>query len=402
MELLTVDADLRNHPDREHHDGEFQRFFSFGEGSQRKGINNSAGFRVVSRRDKNTTGRSKNLDDLAFIVLVTTLNEPEWPDSIDLETGTVVYYGDNRKPGTKTNKTALNGNKYLEQVFELLSVKARENIPPFLLFENTQINGKSVMRFRGLLAPGVTGLGPSDDLVAVWRISNGKRFTNYKAHFTTLLAKTISRNWLIDLTTGMEPAGSPYCPKVWNKWVKTGVYDALVATAPRNPRPKAEQLPGGSIEKEILQVLFEQLSDREFEYAAAELVHLMDPRFVELEVTRESRDGGRDVIGHYRIGHSDHRLEMSVVVEAKKWNRGAVGVKPMSRLISRLKHRDLGVFVTTSYFETQVQRELIEDSHPVLLLSGGDIARLLVSHGLTGAGLIEWIKNLKNRSAATA
>ncbi len=71
----------------------------------------------------------------------------------------------------------------------------------------------------------------------------------------------------------------------------------------------------------------------------------------------------------------------------------------MMRLLSRLKHRDLGVFVTTSYFEQQVQEELIEDRHPVILVSGGDIARLLVARQLEKEPLERWIATVREQAA---
>jgi hypothetical protein len=74
----------------------------------------------------------------------------------------------------------------------------------------------------------------------------------------------------------------------------------------------------------------------------------------------------------------------------------------MMRLIARLKHRDVGVFVTTSYFEKQVQQELIDDRHPVLLISGGDIARILLKAELgdtSPCGKLEvWLKGIRGRA----
>ena len=49
----------------------------------------------------------------------------------------------------------------------------------------------------------------------------------------------------------------------------------------------------------------------------------------------------------------------------------------MSRLISRLKYRDFGIFVTTSYVSEQAYKELLEDGHPVIIISGRDIIELL-------------------------
>lgn len=391
---LLLDGVLKNNNKPSHPDAEFQRFFQI-----RKGINNSAGFRVVAKRSSETQSGAKAATDLAFIVLVTTFGEHEWPDSLDRETGEFIYYGDNRHPGTAINQTALNGNRYLEEMFRLLHDGKRNHIPPLLVFESTKIEGRSHMRFLGLAAPGGESLTASDDLVAVWRLKGTNRFMNYKARMTILREQKIDRQWLVDLVEGVASTESKHCPKAWKRWVGTGFYDALAIERSRTPRPKKDQLPSDPFEKEILRTLFEELNDREFEFASAELVKLMDERFIELEVTPQSRDGGRDVIGGYRVGHDPHQVRLSVFVEAKRWQpTSSVGVKPMSRLISRLKHRDLGVFITTSFFDGQVQQELIDDNHPVLLLSGGDVARLLAAKGMAKGSLTNWIASIRERA----
>jgi hypothetical protein len=168
-----------------------------------------------------------------------------------------------------------------------------------------------------------------------------------------------------------------------------------------------DQLPATAEEKAVLAQLMEGLTAREFEFAAAALVQLMDPRFVELVVTPAVKDGGRDVVGRYRVGHDLHQVMLNACVEAKHWNpMSAIGVKPMMRLVSRLKHRDVGVFVTTSFFDAQVQEELIEDRHPVLLVSGGDIARLLIQKEIGGGGngskLKSWLEGVRLRAADTS
>jgi hypothetical protein len=124
-------------------------------------------------------------------------------------------------------------------------------------------------------------------------------------------------------------------------------------------------------------------SDREFEFAAVEIVRLMDPRFFDFNVTARSRDGGRDALGSYRVGHDYHQIHLNVIVEAKLWKEDSdIGVKPMSRLISRIRHRDIGIFITTSCFSKQVQQELIDDNHPIILVSGGDVARVMIANEL--------------------
>ena len=47
------------------------------------------------------------------------------------------------------------------------------------------------------------------------------------------------------------------------------------------------------------------------------------------------------------------------------------------RLISRLKHRQFGVLVTTSFVARQAYKEIREDGHPVIIVSGADIVSVL-------------------------
>ena len=255
------------------------------------------------------------------------------------------------------------------------------------------------MKFLGLAVPGASGLSSIEDLVAVWRAQRGVRFQNYRAIFTILDEEKISHKWLKDLVKGIKPIESKYCPKSWINWVKNGTIKALKCKTTKVPRVKENQLPTNKIEEETLEKIYE-LTETEFEYAAKEIIKLFDNKFVNLEVTPPVKDGGRDVIGEYKIGHKGDNILLDIFVEAKRWKKG-IGVKPMARLISRMKHKDLGVFITTSYFNKQVQEELIEDQHPIILISGGDIARILIEHEIGGENnkgkLIKWISQIKNK-----
>ena len=76
-------------------------------------------------------------------------------------------------------------------------------------------------------------------------------------------------------------------------------------------------------------------------------------------------------------------------------NRGNT-VKDMSRLISRLLHRQFGVFVTTSYVADQAYKEVIEDGHPVIIISGKDICLTLMANDLNSRTKIrQWLKGNK-------
>jgi hypothetical protein len=383
---LRVDASYRNTNNWKHPLDEFNLFFRF---SDDRGIANAQGFRPKSRKDGSTA-----IADCAFCLLVTNYGETEWPDSLNPESGLFTYYGDNRQPGKALNATAIGGNRLLERVFERLHDGNRASICPFLCFENYRGAEGVFMRFLGLAVPGAEGLSSLDDLVAVWRRKGNQRFQNYRATFTILNEPAVTHAWLDKIVNGASPSTAKDCPPAFAQWVKTGKYNALTTPPEVVPRNKSEQLPKTNRENIVLKSV-SSLNHREFEHASAAILEMMDDRFFDIHVTREVRDGGRDVLAKYRVGHEDHSISLEVSLEAKHWT-GAIGVKPMMRLISRLKHRDFGVFITTSHFEKTVQEELIEDGHPVVLIAGGDIARILISKELEGVALERWLDAIRN------
>jgi hypothetical protein len=69
------------------------------------------------------------------------------------------------------------------------------------------------------------------------------------------------------------------------------------------------------------------------------LIAGMDPNIKIDMVTRPSVDGGRDAIGTYRVGPLADRIALDFALEAKCYApENGVGVKELSRLISRLRH----------------------------------------------------------------
>jgi hypothetical protein len=389
---LHVDQTYRNTNNWQDPRDVFNRFFRFTDG---KGINNTSGFRPKSKARGKT-----DITASAFCVLVTNFGESEWPDSIDRENGVFTYYGDNRSAEKLLHDTVVGGNRLLEKTFGQLHAGERGLVPPFLGFEKIKAAKGTHMRFLGLLCPGAPSLSGLEDLVAVWRMHGDLRFQNYRAVFTILKAGTVPHDWLEDLVLGVAPTVSSHCPRAWRTWVESGRYSPLQCTRAQQPRTRAEQMPRTPEELRLLQRVFDELTPREFEFLGAALLPMIDERFVDLAVTKAVRDGGRDVLAKYRVGHDSHQVLLEACLEAKRWRLdSAVGVKPMMRLLSRLKHRDLGVFVTSSFFETQVQRELIEDRHPVLLVSGGDIARILTRGELGGPGgsgrLEAWLERIR-------
>ena len=351
------------------------------------GVANLGGFRV--------SGLGK---DKKFVVLYTSGEDKDWPDSLDLNTGQFTYYGDNKKPGHELHATPRGGNKILRHVFGLLHEEPplRKKIPPFLVFRKypTRVSGRS-FQYKGLAVPGFAGLPETADLVAVWKHSNGQRFQNYRAVFTILDSPKVNRAWIDDLQNGK--ALSVHAPTVWREWVETGKYKTLSAESTTVIRNQKAQLPDTPVKVAILKTVWEHFrgAPQTFEPFAARLFQWHDQRAIIDEITRTAVDGGRDAIGRYMLGLKDDPVYAEFSLEAKCYrpslNGGranSVGVKEVSRLISRIRHRQFGVLVTTSIIGRQAYEEVRKDRHPIIFFCGKDIAEILITNGFNTPALV--------------
>ena len=135
----------------------------------------------------------------------------------------------------------------------------------------------------------------------------------------------------------------------------------------------------------LLHLVYEHFMDRpyDFEQFAADLWQTSQPNVDRIDVTRPWRDGGRDAVGDYLLGPRHDPVAVEFALEAKCYGPdNSVGVRETSRLISRLRYRQFGVLVTTSYVHSQAYHEIREDGHPVVILAGRDIVEILKAQGL--------------------
>lgn len=333
------------------------------------GVSRQGGFRYRGSRERP-----------ALLVLTSNLAEPEWPDLLDETTGTFIYYGDNRHPGRLLHDTPRFGNLLLKQIFDHAHLGLRHLVPPILIF--TGEGSGRTFRFRGLAVPGSPSLPPTEDLVAIWKTSEGQRFQNYKAVFTVLDVDVIPRPWVKDISKGSP---SEKAPAAWRTWVDSGGFRPLIAPKTLLVRTKVEQLPSTKGDIEFIEAIRDRYRENPygFEACAGALARLLLPEVSKMDLTRPWRDGGRDGIGSLRIGKHPACIEVAFALEAKCYASGnAVGVREMSRLISRIKHREFGVLITTSYVDTQAYREVVNDGHPVVIVSARDIVALLRGAGI--------------------
>lgn len=347
------------------------------------GVANSRGFRKCYRIDapRARRGRRSVPSDLAFVAIYTSGRDLDWPDSFDDATGVFTYFGDNKRPGRELHDTDKGGNWLLRDVWEGLAIGelTRENVPPFLVFKHA--SARQDVEFVGLGVPGAMGVPLDDCLVALWRSTGGKPFQNYRALMTILDCGTVSRQWVADLKEGRSISGN--APLAWRSWVRTGKYKPRITLPTIEYRRPADQLPQNTSEARVIETIrrYYAANPFGFERFAAALVVMMEPgRVTDISVTRPRRDGGRDAIGTYRIGFGADPVNAEFAVEAKCVG-GAVGVRDVARLISRIRHRQFGVLVTTSYVAEQAYREIKDDGHPVAILAGHDIAEALIRLG---------------------
>jgi hypothetical protein len=337
---------------------------------------------------------------IKLVVLYTSGADPDWPDSLDRETGRFTYFGDNKTPGRELHDTQRGGNELLRQTFEWVhSTPARRDlVPPFFVFGKGE--SRRDVKCFGLAAPGAPDVTPRDDLVAVWKTLDDRRFQNYRATFTVLNEQVVSRAWIHEILGG-DPLG-PSCPQAWRTWVETGVYRPLAAERIRRWRTKAEQLPTTTDDKAVLRTIYEHFRAHPvgFEACAARLWQMQAPRVSRYDLTRPSRDGGRDAIGFYQLGPTHDSIELDFALEAKCFAPTTpVGVEGLSRLISRIRPRQFGVLVTTSYVGAQAYQELRDDEHPIVVLCGRDLVRILREHQLDNAAAVHaWLSREFPRS----
>ena len=346
--------------------------------------------------------------DKKVLILFTTGEDKDWPDSLDLQTGKFVYFGDNKTPGHELHDTRKGGNKILKRMFDVLhsSESERSCVPPILIFQKlpTERAARSV-QFKGLAVPGFPGMSFTDDLVAVWKTSDGQRFQNYRATFTVLDVSVIPRQWIDDIAVG-KAHESVYAPAAWKHWIESGSYKPLTSDPTTIIRSDSEQLPQTPIQKAILDRIWRHFDHPNkaiktrrafvFERFAARIFQMLDQRVIVDEITQGVRDGGRDAVGRYLMGVRDDPVYAEFALEAKCYCPGLgegtinrVGTRETARLISRIRHRQFGVMVTTSSIDGYTYGEVREDRHPIIFICGKDICELLINAGFNTPESVE-------------
>ena len=235
---------------------------------------------------------------------------------------------------------------------------------------------------------------------------NGQRFQNYEAYFTILDTKEkgVSTGWIKSLSEN-HSASIDVAPDVWKKFISQGRDGIEALKAPKiiHIPSKYNQLQCYNEGKKCVDAIREQYKDNPygFESCAMDLLIKMDNHFVDFNLTRPWRDGGKDVIGYYSInsgGKVNAPLKIDCALKAKCYSeKGGVGVKQMSRLISRIRYRQFGVLIPTSYVDSQAYQEVVEDGYPILVVIATDIARILRVNSITSEDIDEYLSSIDSK-----
>ncbi|UUY05734.1 restriction endonuclease [Svornostia abyssi] len=327
------------------------------------------------------------------------LAENPWQDIWDVDNGWVRYYGDNRTPGA--DPAAKPGNRALITAHSLHAHHDpgdRARATPLILFRRVPREGraKGFAQFEGL------GIVTGVELVTQYSSKAGGTFANYA--FELLVVTLASEHeqldyrWITDRRDAAKPLGSTlrYAPKAWKEWVDSGAV-ALDRVRRRVSKllvePKDQQMPAaGTREATVLAAVYDYYDGKKHRFEAlAQRVaeRVISPAagsYVPGGLTRGSGDGGIDFIARLDVGTGFGRAKLIVLGQAKCEKPGnPTHGNHIARTVARLRRGWLGVYVTTSYFSAQTQREVIEDRYPIVLVCGRRLAEevggMLVERG---------------------
>ena len=327
---------------KNHQDDEFLRWINI-EGS---GMLNSPGIRPL----KYTSDLSE-FGLPAYLILVThektsgQLNP--WDDIIDLSYAEIFYWGDAKSHDNKSIDD-FSGNSFLRRIYDYILEGNTDLIPPILHFSKPS---KGIVKFNGLCV--------LNKLDISWFDDHGSPVRNYHANLTILDCEEVHVDWLHSRVSKNGPKNidsHEKCPDAWIDY-KKGRKRPIDIWINRI-RSEADQLPSPkSIDSKVLEQLL-TLKPYEFERVIVSLFQELSDITHHISGTKATGDGGFDFFGTFRLPRPIG-YEIRFRGEVKRYARStAVDPKSVSRLVARLSRQEYGIFLTTSYFTKQAQREV--------------------------------------------
>jgi hypothetical protein len=142
----------------------------------------------------------------------------------------------------------------------------------------------------------------------------------------------------------------------------------------------------GSPEEKILTTIYDYytLKKHRFEalaeFVAQEIFREQGVSYKPGWITQGGGDGGFDFVGSIDLDPFGLLKSSRQVVlgqaKCEKLTKATNGLH-IARLAARLRRGWVGVFVTTSYFSIPMQREILNDRYPVVLVDGARVASVV-------------------------
>lgn len=313
-----------------------------------------------------------------------------WQDIFDVDNGHIRYYGDNKIPG-KDPATAPGNQALLEAYKTYHDINKRIHSVPLIFYKATTRNNKS----KGFVEFNGFGIITGVELITQYDRKLDRTFANYAFNFHVFsLAKNNEQfnwEWINQRRNKIKTLNDTltYAPESWKDWIKHGnkalercrrrVSKLLVVT--RN-----EQLPTkGSKEESVIKEVYKYYHNKKHRFEAvasvvtAKIFQKNIGKYYEGWITPPSTDGGADFYGRFDVGNGFGKAKIIVLGQAKcEKPKGATNGNNIARTVARLRRGWVGVFVTTSFFSESVQREVIEDEYPIMLINGYKLAETIL------------------------
>jgi len=327
-----------------------------------------------------------------------------WEDTHRPDLGYSRYFGDNKVNSGKAAHETL-GNGRLLEAFALHGgdQESRLRAPPVLVFEGRE---KGQLVFHGF------GVLTRAELVVQKDPASGGTFTNYRYDIALLdLAaedETLDWAWINARRDGSisAPAALKLAPSSWKEWVRHGSasLDRLQRRVlTRQVLDDDNQRPANNSEEaRILQAVYDFYAGRKHrfevvaDFVTAEVLRAQRITYQPGWITKGSGDGGLDFVGRIDLdpdgGFPSSRQVLLGQAKCEALAHPTSG-NHIARLAARLRRGWFGAYVTTSFFSTSVQKEVLVDKYPLLMVHGARVAvtlrRHMVASGLTIDALLE-------------
>ncbi len=337
-----------------------------------------------------------------------------WHDEFDLDHGHIRYFGDH-KPTTVGPVGTTPGNRALLEAWRLHSSNSTEErlqAPPLLVFAARPEYRDGRRLEKGFLDFAGVCVIERLEFVVQRDPRSGKSFPNLVVDLVVLRLDEhdeVDWRWIDDRRDADLPASNAleHAPATWRTWVQRGrvaLPGARRRVMSSRVLSKADQLPEpGSPDDEVLDEVYRFFDGRKhaFELLASRVAAaVMDARggaYTAMWLTRSGGDGGMDFVGRLDVGQGVGSSPLVVLGQAKCIRPdSSISPDQVARLVARLRRGWVGIFVTTGVFSRQAQVEIVDDSYPVVLVSGARLAAVVrkIVHESYGGDLTTFLEEI--------